>query len=43
MFTPAPNRYAIPAFWSLHAWIYKDNPTVPDGMFAPFNPDVSCG
>jgi len=43
MFTPSPNRYAIPAFWSLHAWIYQDNPTVPDGMFAPFNPNVSCG
>lgn len=43
MFTPSPNRYEIPAFWALHAWIYKDNPTVPDGMFAPFNPNVSCG
>ena len=43
MHTDAPNRFGIPAFWSLHAWIYQDNPTVPDGMFAPFNPNVSCG
>ena len=42
MYTPSPNRYEIPAFWALHAWIYEDNPTVPDGMFAPFNPNVSC-
>ena len=25
--------------WSLHVWLYKDNPT---GMFMPFNPNVSC-
>lgn len=25
--------------WSLHVWLYKDNPS---GMFAPFNPNVSC-
>jgi hypothetical protein len=25
--------------WSLHVWIYKDNPS---GIFAPFNPNVSC-
>ena len=40
MFTAAPNRYEIPAFWALHAWIYEDNPS---GTFAAFNPDVSCG
>lgn len=40
MFTDAPNRYEIPAFWALHAWIYDDNPS---GTFASFNPDVSCG
>jgi hypothetical protein len=39
MFTPAPNRYEIPAFWALHAWIYEDNPS---GTFAAFNPAVSC-
>ncbi len=25
--------------WSLHVWLYKDNPA---GMFTPFNPNVSC-
>jgi hypothetical protein len=25
--------------WTLHVWIYKDNPS---GLFAPFNPDVIC-
>ena len=25
--------------WSLHVWLYKENP---NGMFAPFNPKVSC-
>jgi hypothetical protein len=25
--------------WSLHVWLYEDNPS---GMFAPFNPNVSC-
>ena len=38
-FTPAPNRYGIPAFYALHAWIWKDNPA---GMFMPWNPRVSC-
>jgi hypothetical protein len=26
--------------WSLHVWIYEDNPS---GVFAPFNPNLSCG
>lgn len=26
--------------YSLHVWLYEDNPS---GMFAPFNPNVSCG
>ena len=26
MFTAAPNRYEIPAFWALHAWIWQGNP-----------------
>lgn len=25
--------------WTLHVWLYKDNPS---GMFAKFNPNVSC-
>jgi hypothetical protein len=28
------------AHWSLHVWAHRDNPA---GMFAPFNPNVSCG
>lgn len=34
-----PNRYEIPAFHALHAWVWKHNP---DGMFAGMNPTVSC-
>lgn len=26
--------------WSLHVWVHQDNP---NGPFAPFNPEVSCG
>jgi hypothetical protein len=32
--TPIPDPH-----WSLHVWLYEDNP---NGMFAPFNPNVSC-
>jgi hypothetical protein len=39
MLTPADNRYGLPAFYSLHAWIWKDNPT---GMFSMWNPSVNC-
>jgi hypothetical protein len=39
MEVPAPNRYEIPAFYALHAWIWKDNPS---GTFVAFNPAVSC-
>lgn len=39
MFVDEPNRYELPPFWALHAWIWKDNPS---GTFAAFNPDVSC-
>lgn len=27
------------AHWSLHVWVHRDNP---NGVFTPFNPDVSC-
>ena len=37
--TPAPNRYGLPTFYSLHAWIWKHNPA---GMFAMWNPAVHC-
>jgi hypothetical protein len=32
--TPVPVPH-----WSLHVWLYETNPS---GMFAPFNPNVSC-
>lgn len=35
----SPNRYGLPAFYALHVWAWKDNP---DGMFASWNPRVSC-
>lgn len=39
MDVPAPNRYELPAFFALHAWLWQDNPA---GTFAAFNPNVSC-
>jgi hypothetical protein len=39
MLVPAPNRFGIPAFYQLHAWIWKDNPS---GMFEMWNPRVHC-
>ena len=38
-FTDAPNRYGLPPFYSLHAWVWKDNPA---GTFAMWNPNVHC-
>jgi hypothetical protein len=38
-FTPSPNRYGIPAFYSLHAWIWKPNSA---GLLEPYNPGASC-
>jgi hypothetical protein len=35
-----PNRYGIPAFYELHVWAWKSNPA---GVFADWNPSVSCG
>ncbi|MEX1170285.1 MAG: hypothetical protein WEE50_09110 [Chloroflexota bacterium] len=37
--TLAGNRYGLPDFYSLHAWIWNPNPT---DIFAPFNPRVTC-
>ena len=35
----APNRFGLPDFYALHAWIWKTNPR---GTFLPWNPDVHC-
>ena len=35
----SPNRYGIPAFYELHVWAWKSNPS---GVFADWNPLVSC-
>ena len=40
MLTTTPNRFGLPAFYSLHAWIWKNNPS---GTFAMWNPEVHCG
>jgi len=34
-----PNRYGLPAFYELHVWAWRANPT---GTFADMNPNVSC-
>jgi hypothetical protein len=39
MLVPSPNRYGLPAFYELHAWLWKHNPR---GMFDDWNPRVSC-
>jgi hypothetical protein len=38
-FTDAPNRYGLPPFYSLHAWVWKNNPA---GTFEMWNPSVHC-
>ncbi|RWA65159.1 hypothetical protein [Mesorhizobium sp.] len=38
-FNSAPNRYGLGAFYELHVWAWKQNPT---GTFADMNPNVSC-
>lgn len=38
-FTNAPNRYGLPAFYELHVWAWRHNPT---GAFADMNPHASC-
>jgi hypothetical protein len=37
--TAAPNRFGLPAYYSLHAWVWKPNPA---GRFAMYNPRVTC-
>ncbi len=43
---PAPSLFGLPfhhndgfGIWALHAWVWKENP---DGMFADWNPRVTC-
>jgi hypothetical protein len=38
-FNGTPNRYRLPAFYELHVWMGKPNPS---GAFADWNPHVSC-
>ena len=38
-FTDAPNRYGLPPFYSLHVWLWKNNPA---GTFTMWNPTVHC-
>ena len=35
----APNRFGLPAFYTLHVWAWKDNP---NGAFVNWHPRVSC-
>ena len=35
----APNRFGLPAFYTLHVWAWKPNPT---GAFVNWHSDVSC-
>lgn len=35
----SPNRYGVPAFYQIHVWLWKSNPT---GMFEDWNERVSC-
>jgi hypothetical protein len=35
----SPNRFGLPAFYTLHVWAWKDNPA---GTFGNWNPTVSC-
>ena len=38
-YNSAPNRYRLPAFYELHVWMGRDNPS---GTYADWNPSVSC-
>jgi hypothetical protein len=38
-FTDAPNRYGLPPFYSLHVWLWQNNPA---GAFEMWNPNVHC-
>ena len=36
---PAGNRYGLPDFYEIHAWLWQPNPR---GMFDDWNPTVTC-
>ena len=36
---PSPNRFGLPAFYTLHVWAWKENPK---GAFVNWHPHVSC-
>jgi len=38
-FVGSPNRYALPAFFELHVWAWRDNP---NGAFVDWNNRVTC-
>jgi hypothetical protein len=38
-FFESPNRFGLPAFYTLHVWAWKENPA---GTFANWNPNVHC-
>jgi hypothetical protein len=38
-YVPAGNRYGLPPFWALHAWVHKKNP---NGNVMAWNPRVDC-
>ncbi|HTP34231.1 MAG TPA: hypothetical protein VMJ75_18765 [Candidatus Acidoferrales bacterium] len=35
----SPNRFGLPAFFTLHVWAWKENP---NGAFVNWHPNVSC-
>ena len=38
-YVPEGNRYGLPPFWALHAWVFKRNPM---GVAMAWNPRVTC-
>ena len=36
------SRYGLPAFYALHAWVWKPNPSESRGIFSEWNPRVHC-
>jgi hypothetical protein len=36
---PTPNRFGLGAFYQIHAWVWRNNPS---GMFFEWNPSVDC-